>query len=145
MLKKLILTMLFLTITANFIWAKGSLCGSKAKYWYNNRVTKKIKYLQKLNRNTRLSKKQSILLDKLIQLNRRITARKRFSHILCRLYIPQLKGETINQLGYIRDGFISYGYLPKQNKYYRHRDIPPGFWVYVYPHLYVWKVQDPSR
>ncbi len=78
-----------------------------------------------------------------LTLQQRITAEGRYYTILRKLYVPQDKGDICNQSHYMEYGYWDYDYRLKEKYYKGHRNIPAGFWVYVYPFWYVWKDQKP--
>ncbi|MBI1314443.1 DUF3520 domain-containing protein [bacterium] len=41
--------------------------------------------------------------------------------------------------------FHDFGFWDKSTEYKGHRDLLPGYWVYVYPHWYIWGEVDETR
>lgn len=42
--------------------------------------------------------------------------------------------------------FHDYGFYPACASYGGHKDLPEGYWVYVFPHWYIWKeCGEPAR
>ena len=75
----------------------------------------------------------------------KITAEGRYSKLIRRIKVLEDKNDICNQLLYIENGYWDHGYLPEQKQYFKHKDIPEGFWVYVYPYWYIWEEQQPFK
>jgi hypothetical protein len=62
------------------------------------------------------------------------SANGKYDNLIHRVPAP----EDLNQFGKFRE----FGFSKAKN-YAGHNDIPPGYWVYVFPHWYVWGKQGP--
>ena len=76
-----------------------------------------------------------------LTLEQRKTAEGRYHKLLRRIKVPQDKDAIVNQPLYVEYGYLDHDYLPAQKEYYGHKNIPAGFWVYVYPYWYIWAGQ----
>ncbi|MDH5680225.1 MAG: hypothetical protein OEZ36_01460 [Spirochaetota bacterium] len=76
-----------------------------------------------------------------LTVKQRTTAEGRYWKLLRKIKVPQDKDDIINQPLYVEYGYLDNDYMPAQKEYYGHKDIPGGFWVYVYPHWYIWAEQ----
>ena len=72
----------------------------------------------------------------------RISALKKYSKLLKRMKVVEDKEDICGQIPYIKHGYWDHGYLPEQKKYYKHKNVPAGFWVYVYPYWYIYDIQE---
>lgn len=54
----------------------------------------------------------------------------KYSHLLRKIAVPE------DQPGY--GDFYDYGYW-SGTSWHGHTDLPPGYWVYVFPHWYIWR------